>query len=75
VFNFQIDEMDTFAFCGTSTGDIVKVKLNYDSNVDVLDPVTNPVLVGCFGKYVKTKGWTAREEPDRYRQGEFALLF
>lgn len=72
---FQIDEMDMFAFCGTSTGDIVKIKLNYNSDVSILDPVTSPVLLGCFGKCVKTKRWTAGEEPARYRQGEFALVF
>jgi hypothetical protein len=74
LFPFQIDEMDMFAFCGTTTGDVVKIKLNYDSDVNVLDPVTNPILLGCFGKYVGRKKLLAGEVPARYSQGEFALL-
>ncbi|PNF16695.1 Cilia- and flagella-associated protein 52 [Cryptotermes secundus] len=68
-----IDEMDMFAYCGTTTGDVVKVKLNYDSDVNILDPVTNPVLLGCFGKYVGRKKLLAGEEPARYSQGVTAL--
>jgi hypothetical protein len=70
---FQIDEMDMFAFCGTTTGDIVKIRLNYDSEVDILDPVTNPVLLGCLGKYVKRTKLQAGEEPARYSQGQFVF--
>jgi hypothetical protein len=66
--------MDMFAFCGTTTGDIVKIRLNYDSEVDVLDPVTNPVLLGCFGKYVGRMKLLAGEEPARYSQGKSVLL-
>jgi hypothetical protein len=62
-----------FAFCGTTTGDIVKIKLNYASDVDVLDPAANPVLLGCFGKHVGRKKLLAGEEPARYSQGEFVL--
>jgi len=72
--DFQMDEMDMFAFCGTSTGDIVKIKLNFHSDVNILDPVSSPVLVGCFGKCVKMKRWTAGEETARYSQGECALF-
>jgi hypothetical protein len=73
VSDFQIDEMDMFAFCGTSTGDIVKIKLNFHSDVNILDPVSNPVLLGCYGKRVKVKRWAAGEETARYSQGECAL--
>jgi len=72
--DFQIDEMDMFAFCGTSTGDIVKIKLNSHCDVNILDPVSNPVLLGCFGKCVKVKRRAAGEETARYSQGECALL-
>jgi hypothetical protein len=65
--------MDMFAFCGTTTGDIAKIRLDYDSEVDVLDPVTNPVLLGCFGKYVSRRKWLAGEEPARYSQGQFVF--
>jgi hypothetical protein len=75
VSDFQIDEMDMFAFCGTSTGDIVKIKLNFRSDVNILDPVPDPVLLGCFGKHVKMKRWAEGEDTTRYSQGECALLF
>jgi hypothetical protein len=61
-----------FAFCGTTTGDIMKIKLNYDPDIDILDSVATPVLLGCFGKYVGKKQLAAGEEPARYSQGEFA---
>lgn len=64
-----------FAFCGTTTGDIVKIKLNYDHDVNILDPITNPILLGCLGKYAGKKRLVAGKEPDRYCQGEFAFLF
>ncbi|KAJ4443744.1 hypothetical protein ANN_05522 [Periplaneta americana] len=69
-----VDDWDTFAFCGTTSGDIIKIKLNYDCDVDILDPITAPVLVGCLGKYVGKKRLAAGEEPARYSQGVTALF-
>jgi hypothetical protein len=70
---FQIDEWDMFAFCGTTTGDIVKIKLNYAADTDILDPVATPLLLGCFAKCVPKKRLATGVEPARYSQGEFAL--
>lgn len=52
----------------------MKIKLNYDSDLQTLDPVATPVLHGCFGKYIGKKRLAAGGgEPARYSQGEFAM--
>ncbi|XP_021919910.1 cilia- and flagella-associated protein 52 isoform X2 [Zootermopsis nevadensis] len=73
IISMVIDELDVFAFCGTTTGDIVKIKLNYDADIDVLDPAATPILLGCFGKYIGKKRLVTGEEPARYSQGVTAL--
>lgn len=45
-----IDHKDESMYCGTSTGDIMKIKLNYHHNADVLDPVNPPIMGGCYAK-------------------------
>lgn len=47
----EIDRRDEYAYCGTSTGDVLKVKLNFPADVTVPKPSAAPSLVGCFAKY------------------------
>lgn len=70
----QIDYKDEFAFCGTSTGDIVKVKLNYSHNLNTLDPVVKPVLIGCYAKVPRKFNPKQPYEAERYSLGVGAIL-
>lgn len=45
-----IDDRDEIAYCGTSTGDILKVRLNFHHDVEILAPVKNPMMVGCLAR-------------------------
>ncbi|KAK0095663.1 hypothetical protein PV326_007707 [Microctonus aethiopoides] len=45
-----IDKNDENAYCGTSTGDIIAIRLNYDSDLNRVEPIQPPVLVGCYSK-------------------------
>lgn len=47
----EIDRLDEYAYCGTSTGDIMKIKLNFSADAAVVTPSNSPALVGCFAKY------------------------
>lgn len=51
----EIDHADEYAYCGTSTGDIMKIKLNFSPDTAVVTPSSSPTLVGCFAKYPTTK--------------------
>lgn len=46
-----IDRSDEYAYCGTSTGDVMKIKLNFPADPAVVTPTSSPTLVGCFAKY------------------------
>ncbi|XP_014217506.1 cilia- and flagella-associated protein 52-like [Copidosoma floridanum] len=48
-----IDERDENAYCGTSSGDIIKTKLNYYHNMEHMEPVQQPVMIGCYSKISK----------------------
>lgn len=55
-----IDRSDEYVYCGTSTGDIMKIKLNL--SLPDATAVVAPALVGCFAKYpaAKKRGGPAR---------------
>lgn len=53
LFVLQITASNEFAYCGTTSGDILKVKLNTPSTPDA--PQSPPVLMGCYGKLIKKK--------------------
>ncbi|KAF6201741.1 hypothetical protein GE061_004136 [Apolygus lucorum] len=52
----EVTDDDYYAWCGTSTGDVMKVTLNF-SKSDRHDnyPVAAPALIGCFAKYARYK--------------------
>jgi len=53
----EIDRADEYAYCGTSTGDVAKIKLNFSSGAaGVTTPSNSPALVGCFAKYPTAGG-------------------
>lgn len=45
-----IDERDEAAYCGTTSGDIIKARLNFYHNMEHMEPVQPPVMVGCYSK-------------------------
>lgn len=51
----DLNERDEVCYCGTSTGDVLKIRLNFHHDVEVLDPVKTPILVGCFSKISQKK--------------------
>lgn len=46
----DVDQRDEMCYCGTVTGDVMKVRLNFHHDAEVLDLVKQPVLVGCYSK-------------------------
>ncbi|XP_022914302.2 cilia- and flagella-associated protein 52 [Onthophagus taurus] len=47
----DLNERDEICYCGTSTGDVLKIRLNFHHDVEVLDPVKRPILMGSFSKH------------------------
>lgn len=43
-----INAKDEVLYCGTTTGDIMKIKLNYHHDAEVMDPTSPPVMFGCY---------------------------
>ncbi|XP_011496716.1 PREDICTED: cilia- and flagella-associated protein 52 [Ceratosolen solmsi marchali] len=48
-----IDGRDELAYCGTSSGDIIKARLNYYHNLEQKEPVQTPLMIGCYSKISK----------------------
>lgn len=46
----SIDDKDNEAFCGTSTGDIIRIKLNFSNDLTNNETVQPPVMIGCYSK-------------------------
>jgi len=67
----EITSNDEYAYCGTSTGDVMKVKLPWSPDLNILDPIAPPALIGCYGKIPKKK---KNMQPDMYSLGVRAIL-
>lgn len=72
-----IDRLDEYAYCGTSTGDVMKIKLNFSTDTAVVAPTNAPTLVGCFAKYPATgknkRGVTTATAVELYSKGITSL--
>ncbi|XP_024084287.1 cilia- and flagella-associated protein 52 isoform X2 [Cimex lectularius] len=56
VTTIKLTPDDEFAYCGTSTGDIMKIKTNFSkTDPENFYPVAPPVLLGCYAKHPKVK--------------------
>ncbi|CAH0546208.1 unnamed protein product [Brassicogethes aeneus] len=51
----DVDQRDELCFCGTSTGDIVKVRLNFHHDPENVAPLRDPKVIGCFARISKKK--------------------
>lgn len=45
-----MDRKDEILYCGTSTGDILKIRLNYHHDKEILDPIQRPIMIGCYAR-------------------------
>ncbi|XP_019770665.2 cilia- and flagella-associated protein 52 [Dendroctonus ponderosae] len=61
------NERDEMMYCGTTTGDILKIRLNFHHDMEILEPVKTPCVVGCFARISKKK--LRRGSVDLYQQG------
>ncbi|XP_060519945.1 cilia- and flagella-associated protein 52 [Cylas formicarius] len=61
------DERDEVLYCGTTTGDVLKVRLNFHHDAEILEPTKTPCVVGCFAKITKKK--LPRGSVDLYQLG------
>ncbi|XP_025199645.1 cilia- and flagella-associated protein 52-like [Melanaphis sacchari] len=72
-----IDRLDEYAYCGTSTGDVMKIKLNFSADTAVVAPTNAPTLVGCFAKHPPAgknrRGVSATAAVELYSKGITAL--
>ncbi|XP_017778484.1 PREDICTED: cilia- and flagella-associated protein 52 [Nicrophorus vespilloides] len=55
VLCMDVNDRDEICLCGTSTGDMLKLRLNFHHDVEILEPVKRPMMVGCFTKISKKK--------------------
>lgn len=71
----EIDRPDEYAYCGTSTGDVLKVKLNLPSTdpAAVRSAALVPVLVDCFAKAATTIAGRKRGDVELYCKGITSL--
>ncbi|XP_026277073.1 cilia- and flagella-associated protein 52 isoform X1 [Frankliniella occidentalis] len=67
VYCVTIDTQDEFAYCGTLTGDILKVALYFPEDTNKTEPVRTPNMTVCLGKIPKSKKRNA--EAERYSLG------
>ncbi|KAJ1527986.1 hypothetical protein ONE63_007914 [Megalurothrips usitatus] len=67
IFCISIDAQDEFAYCGTLTGDILKVALYFPEDTSISEPVRAPNMTVCLGKISRTKKRST--EAERYSLG------
>lgn len=64
------DDRDEVCYCGTSTGDILKVRLNFHHDIEFLQPIKTPALIGCYGRISKNPKKLPAGTVEMYGQGE-----
>ncbi|XP_044754994.1 cilia- and flagella-associated protein 52 [Coccinella septempunctata] len=67
------DDRDEVCYCGTSTGDILKVRLNFHHDIEILQPIKTPALVGCYGRISKNPKKLPAGVVEMYGQGVTAI--
>ncbi|KAJ8682769.1 hypothetical protein QAD02_018561 [Eretmocerus hayati] len=69
-----VDARDELAYCGTTSGDIIKARLNYHHSLEQMEPVQPPVMVGCYSKISKDAKNRKNGIGDLYCGGVSSLL-
>lgn len=67
----DLDERDEMCYCGTSTGDVLKIKLNFHHDPDILTLNKKPSIVGCFARISNKK--LPKGKVDLYENGIRAI--
>lgn len=67
----DLDERDEICYCGTTTGDILKIRLNFHHDVEILEPVKRPTIIGCYTRISRRK--LAQGVVDLYVNGNFLV--
>ncbi|KAK9500885.1 hypothetical protein O3M35_002056 [Rhynocoris fuscipes] len=71
----EVEKFDEFVWCGTSTGDIMKVKTNLDKdNLQNSYPKSTPFLIGCFAKYPSNNKKKKTIEPELWVVGVRSIV-
>ncbi|XP_023314400.1 cilia- and flagella-associated protein 52-like [Trichogramma pretiosum] len=69
-----IDQRDEEVYCGTTSGDVIRAKLNFHHNVEHAEPVQPPVMIGCYSKLSKCAKNRKNGLGDLYAGGVSNLL-
>ncbi|KYN02582.1 PREDICTED: cilia- and flagella-associated protein 52 [Cyphomyrmex costatus] len=69
-----VDEKDEIVYCGTSSGDIIKARLNLRDDLQCGEPVCLPVMIGCYSKITRDPRKMKTGEGDLYAGGVRSLL-
>ncbi|XP_033214213.1 cilia- and flagella-associated protein 52 isoform X2 [Belonocnema kinseyi] len=69
-----INNRDEVAYCGTASGDIIKARLNYYHNMEHMEPVQSPIMIGCYSKIPKDPRKMKTGMGDLYPGGVKTLL-
>nr|XP_023016817.1 cilia- and flagella-associated protein 52 [Leptinotarsa decemlineata] len=67
VLCLDTNERDEFCYCGTSTGDVLKIRLFFHHDIEILEPVKQPSLIGCWARLTRKK--LPRGSVDLYQLG------
>ncbi|CAB0032984.1 unnamed protein product [Trichogramma brassicae] len=69
-----VDQRDEEVYCGTTSGDVIRAKLNFHHNVEYAEPVQPPVMIGCYSKLSKCAKNRKNGLGDLYAGGVSNLL-
>ncbi|KAG5310590.1 CFA52 protein, partial [Acromyrmex insinuator] len=69
-----VDEKDESIYCGTSSGDIIKARLNLRDDLQRGEPACLPVLIDCYSKITRDPRKMKMGEGDLYAGGVRSLL-
>ncbi|KAL1117056.1 hypothetical protein AAG570_004384, partial [Ranatra chinensis] len=71
----EVEKNDKYAYCGTSTGDIVKVGLNFSEDPKEYQPIKTPRMIGCYAKLPLKKSPPGKPPTcDLYKMGVRQLI-
>lgn len=66
------NERDEFCYCGTTTGDVLKVRLYFHHDPEIIEPVKQPAVIGCWAKISRKR--LPRGCVDLYQLGIHSIL-
>ncbi|EZA49276.1 WD repeat-containing protein [Ooceraea biroi] len=69
-----VDDKDEIIYCGTSSGDIIKARLNLRDDQQRGEPAPLPVMIGCYSKVTRDSRKMKAGEGDLYAGGVKSLL-